>query len=174
MTGTAVAVVAAQGGSFLPRHRSKTFFSRVINVSSAPSACGGAPQKSSSMLKLLLRLLAFEAPQDSRGSDAAPPRASPIRMSPRPCSPVSPTSDIRSAEKTVDTRCGSSSSTKLRASRPRDGVTREEEEEEGDEEGKGRGNCGESSAWGPREDDELQAGRGAAVAAYRRDWSSSS
>lgn len=89
------------------------------------------------MLKLLLLLLALEAPQDSKGSDPAPLPASSIRMSPRLWSPVSPMSDIRSLEKTVEVLCGSSSSTKLRASRPREGVTREEEEEEGEEEEKG-------------------------------------
>lgn len=81
------------------------------------------------MLKLLLLLLVFEAPQDNRGSDTTPSPASSIRMSPRLWRPVSPTSDIRSGEKTVEAPRGSSSSTKLRASNPREGVTREEEEE---------------------------------------------
>lgn len=79
------------------------------------------------MLKLLLLLLALEAPHDNSGS-ALPPTSS-IRMSPR--------SDIRSGEKTVEAAWGSSSSTKLRASRPGEGVTREVEEEEGEAEEKG-------------------------------------
>lgn len=82
------------------------------------------------MLKLLLLLLVLEAPQDSRGSDMTPPSASSISMSPRPWRPVSPTSDIRSGEKTVEAPRGSSSSAKLSASRPREGVAREGEEEE--------------------------------------------
>lgn len=87
------------------------------------------------MLKLLLLLLVFEAPHDSKGSDTTPSPTSSIRMSPRPWSPVSPTSDIKSVEKTVEAPCGSSSSTKLRASKPREGVTREEEEGEVEEKG---------------------------------------
>lgn len=124
-------------------------------------------QRSSSMLKLLL-LLVFEAPQDNRGSDTTPPPASSIRMSPRPWSPVSPTSDIRSGEKTVGAPWGSSSSTKLRASRPREGVTREEDE--------GWGSTGESRAWGSSEEEE-ELGIGEEVEeekVWRRAWSSNS
>lgn len=110
------------------------------------------------MLKLLLLLLVFEAPQDSSGSDITPPPPSSIRMSPRPWSSVSPTSDIRSGEKTVAAPCGSSSSTKLRASRPREGVI---SEEEGEEEEKRCGSWGESRVWGSREEEEeVVVGRG--------------
>lgn len=116
------------------------------------------------MLKLLLRLLALEAPQDNRGS--APPPTSSIRMSPR--------SDIRSGEKTVDAAWGSSSSTKLRASRPGEGVTREVEEEEGEAEMKGRGRGGESMARGSREEEEEAAEEEEAETVLMRAWSSSS
>lgn len=109
------------------------------------------------MLKLLLLLLALEAPQDSRWS--APPPTSSIRMSPR--------SDIRSGEKTVDAAWGSSSSTKLKASRPGEGVTREVEEEEGEAEEKGWGSGSESMARGSREEEEAET-------VLRRAWSSSS
>lgn len=122
------------------------------------------------MLKLLLLLLALEAPQDSRGSEPAPPPASSIRMSSRPWSPVSPTSDIRSGEKTVDAACGSSSSTKLRASRPGEGVTRDEEED-GEAEEKGRGRGGESMAWGSREEEVEEE---VVEMVWKRAWSSNS
>lgn len=115
------------------------------------------------MLKLLLLLLALEAPQDNRGS--APPPTSSIRMSPR--------SDIKSGEKTVDAAWGSSSSTKLRASRPGEGVTREVEEEEVEAEEKGRGRGGDSMARGSREVEEA-AEEEAAEMVLRRAWSSSS
>lgn len=115
------------------------------------------------MLKLLLLLLALEAPQDSRWS--APPPTSSIRMSPR--------SDIRSGEKTVDAAWGSSSSTKLKASRPGEGVTREVEEEEGEAEEKGWGSGGESMARGSREEEEA-AKVEEAETVLRRAWSSSS
>lgn len=115
------------------------------------------------MLKLLLLLLALEAPQDSRGS--APPPTSSIRMSPR--------SDIRSGEKTVETAWGSSSSTKLRASMPGEGVTREAEEEEGEAEEKGWWSGGESMARGSRGEEEA-AEEEEAETVLRRAWSSSS
>lgn len=87
------------------------------------------------MLELLLLLL-----QDSRGFSPPPPTtSSSIR---RPWSSVRPTSVIRSGEKTVDAPGGSSRSTKLSASSPREGVTREEEEEGGEEEEKGGGSGG--------------------------------
>lgn len=100
------------------------------------------------MLKLLLLLLVLEAPQDRSGSppltgDSGSP-ASSIRISPRPSSAASPTSAIRSGEKTAEAPWGSSSSTKVRASRPRGGVTRDGEEFEE----KGWGNGAERRAWG--------------------------
>lgn len=111
-------------------------------------------QRSSSMLKLLLLLLVFEAPQDSRGSDITPaPLPSSIRRPPRPFRSVSPMSDIRSGEKTVAAPWDSSRSVKVRASRPREGVTREEEEGEEEEE-KGWSSGGESRVWGSREEEE--------------------
>ena len=118
------------------------------------------------MLKLLLLLLLLEAPQDSRGSDINPPPLPPpscIRMSPRLWSSVSPTSAIRSAEKTVEAPRGSSSSTKLRASRSREGVAREE---------KGWGRVGERRV----EEEEAEGGEEEEEEArpWRRAWSSSS
>lgn len=114
------------------------------------------------MLKLLLLLLALEAPQDNRGS--APPPTSSIRMSPR--------SDIRSGEKTVEAAWGSSSSTKLSASRPGEGVTREVEEEEGEAEEKGWESGGDNMARGSREEDEVE--EDVAETVLRRAWTSSS
>lgn len=115
------------------------------------------------MLKLLLLLLVFEAPQDSRGS---PPSPSSIRMSPSPRSSVSSTSDIRSGEKTTGAPWGSSSSTKLRVSRPREGVTKEEE---------GWGRVGESRVWGSREEEAAGAKEVEEdESPWRRAWSSSS
>lgn len=133
-------------------------------------------QRSSSILKLLLLLLVLEAPQDSRGSDTTAPPPSSIRMSPRPWSSVSPTSDMRSGEKIVEALRGSSSSTKLRASRPREGVTREDE---GEEEENGWGSEGESRAWGSREEEEEEEEVGRVEVeeeekVWRRVWSSSS
>lgn len=66
------------------------------------------------MLKLLRRLLVFEAPQDSSGSDiTAPPPSSSIRSpAPRSLSPA-PNSAARSVEKTADAWWDSSRSMKL-------------------------------------------------------------